>query len=110
MQVNAECMSHLFKFAYTGRTGKHLTPNNLLGVLQHADQFMVDSLRLHCYRRLADELTPANALLVHRFSKHMGHSWLARVAKAFVLRNFKQVVADDSFLELDFNEVGYIYI
>lgn len=97
--VSAETMRLVLAYAYTHAVP--LTEDNVVGVLEAADQFLVPGLVQACCCFLEDQLCPENCVGVWRLMSSFHCGAFTSQVFLFILHHFEEVVSvSEEFLDL----------
>ncbi|XP_030596259.1 kelch-like protein 10 [Archocentrus centrarchus] len=104
--LSPDMMKLIIDFAYTGSV--YVTEDNVQELLLAADQFNVMGLVKICCDFLGEQLCPENCVGMWQFTTISLFPELRAKAYQYILNHFKQVVAEEEFLNLTVEELADI--
>lgn len=101
--IDSCVLEAILNFVYTSEIV--ITDNNVEDILVAADFIQLNSLRNLCCQYLQAQMNTSNCIGIYLIAKARNCNGLAYTAKRFTLEHFRNVIQEEEYLQLPYNEL-----
>jgi len=102
-EIESRVLGAILNFIYTSEIV--ITDNNVEDILVAADFIQLNSLRNLCCQYLQSQMNASNCIGIYLSAKTRNCKGLAHTAKRYVLEHFRNVIQEEEYLQLPYNEL-----
>nr|CAB3259905.1 kelch-like protein 20 [Phallusia mammillata] len=105
-QISCQRLANLIEFIYSGKIT--ITEENVIEILDDAEYTEIEVLKAKCSAFLLNVVSADNCLKLRAYAQRYNLDELTNKTNQSIVENLNDVVQDEDFTQLDFDDVSFI--